>query len=293
MRDAWSRVDPRARLLLVLVATVLISSTPRGYLPPFAFYFPLILAFIALLSRASWTYIIARCVASSPFILMASGLLLFQYDLAADGRPAGIAPAASVAGKGYAAALLLSFLTESTPLSQLLWAMRKLGSPESLNMILSMMYRYTSLLEEEWHRLQRARDSRTVRPLTLMQMVPAYGRQAATLLLRSWERSERVHAAMLARGFDGSWPVWKSPLWTWFDGVFLACGCAAFAAAGDELAVYFFNDGSKANTVTVRLLEQAGKDGHAADFAELKIEMQEAKVAYVDEKQAAEAARAA
>ena len=227
----WPRLDPRARLLSILVAAIVIASTPRGHLPPFAFYFPLIIAGILLLSRASWRYLIARCVASSPFILMASLLLLFQYDLTADGRPAGILPAASVAGKGCAAALLLAFLTESTPLAQILWAMRKLGSPESLNLILSMMYRYASLLEEEWTRLERARNSRTARPLGFTQMFAVYGRQLGILLVRSWERADRVHAAMLARGFNGSWPMSKPVTFAWFDGLFLVCATGAFAAA--------------------------------------------------------------
>lgn len=227
----WTTLDPRARLLSVLAATILIASTPRGHLLPFLLYFPLIVVGIVVCSNASWRYLIARCVASSPFILMASVLLLFQYDLTADGRPAGIGPAASVAGKGYAASLLLAFLTESTPLAQILWAMRKLGSPESLNLILGMMYRYTALLEEEWTRLERARNSRTVRPFGFTQMFGVYGRQLGILLVRSWERAERVHAAMLARGFDGSWPVWKPATFAWVDGLFLTCCTGAFAVA--------------------------------------------------------------
>ena len=214
----------------MIVATLLIASTAPGHWLPFVFYFPLIAVLILTSRTASWRYIIARCLHSSPFILMASVLLLFQYDLTPEGRPAGIAPAATVAGKGYAAALLLSFLTASTGLSQLLWAMRKLGSPDSLNLILSMMYRYTSLLSEEWLRLQRARDSRTVRPLHGRQLYRIYGRQLGLLLLRSWDRAERVHAAMLSRGFTGAWPMWAAPQFTMRDALFFVVSITGFAA---------------------------------------------------------------
>ena len=209
MTKLWPSLDPRARLLIVLTATIVIASTT--HLKPFAIYLPMIVAAIAIFSRASWIYLTQRLAACSPFILLAALLLLFQYDVDASGRPAGIAPAATVAAKGYSAALLLAFLTESTPLSEILWAMRKLGCPDSLNLILGMMYRYTALLEEEWGKLERARDSRTVRPLPYSQLFSVYGRQVGVLLIRSWERAERVHAAMLARGFHGSWPIWHSP----------------------------------------------------------------------------------
>ncbi len=215
----WTSLDPRARLLIVLFATIIAASTTQ--LKAFGLYFPLIVAAIGLCSRASWIYLVQRLTACSPFILLAATLLLFQYDLDANGRPAGIVPAALVACKGYCAALLLAFLTESTPLAQILWAMRKLGSPESLNLILGMMYRYTALLEEEWAKLERARNSRTVRPLAVGQMFGIYGRQLGVLLIRSWERAERVHAAMLARGFQGSWPIWNSPRFQVKDGLVL------------------------------------------------------------------------
>lgn len=215
----WTSLDPRTRVLIILSATIIVASTT--HLKAFAIYLPLIVMSIALCSRASWIYLIQRLTACSPFILLAALLLLFQYDLDAAGRPAGIVPASLVAAKGYSAALLLAFLTESTPLSQILWAMRKLGCPESLNLILGMMYRYTALLEEEWAKLERARSSRTVRPLSFGQMFPIYGRQLGVLLIRSWERAERVHAAMLARGFHGSWPVWHSPEFQLRDGLAL------------------------------------------------------------------------
>jgi cobalt/nickel transport system permease protein len=224
-QSPWTSLDPRARVLIVVCATVIVASTQ--HLKAFAIYLPLIAVSIALFSRASWIYLVQRLTACSPFVLLAALLLLFQYDLDAAGRPAGIVPAALIAAKGYSAALLLAFLTESTPLPQILWAMRKLGCPESLNLILGMMYRYTALLEEEWGKLERARSSRTVRPLAHRQMFGIYGRQLGVLLVRSWERADRVHAAMLARGFEGNWPLWHSPRFQRKDALVLSAAVVA------------------------------------------------------------------
>jgi cobalt/nickel transport system permease protein len=195
---------------------------------PFAFYLPLCVALI-LTSRASGFYLTWRCLAASPFILLAAGLLAVQAGLTPDGRPAGVAAALSVALKGYTAALLLAFLTATTALSELLWALRRLKAPESLNMILGMMYRYTSLLSEEYGRLERARESRTVRPLGSRRFA-VYGRQLASLILRSWDRADRIHAAMLSRGYKGSWPTMELRRFGFLDAAFVTVNTLLFLA---------------------------------------------------------------
>jgi len=229
VRSLFHRLDPRARIVVVVTATLIVASTPRAELRPFLAYFPLSILLI-LTSRASGFYLTWRCLAASPFILLAAGLLAFQAGLTSDGRPAGIAAASSVALKGYNAALLLAFLTATTALSELLWALRRLKAPESLNLILGMMYRYTSLLSEEHARLERARESRTVRPLG-RQLFAVYGRQLATLIVRSWDRADRVHAAMLSRGFDGGWPTMQSRRFRFFDAAFIAVASLLFLAS--------------------------------------------------------------
>jgi cobalt/nickel transport system permease protein len=204
MSPQVSALDPRTRILTAIAATAIIGSTPRGELLPFAVYFPVCLLLI-LAGRVSGSYLAWRCFAVSPFILLAAGLLAIQGGPAPDALRAHLPAALSVAGKGYAAALLLALLVDSTPLSELLGGLRRLGSPESLNVILAMMYRYTNLLSEEYARMERARRCRTVRPLG-SERFAVYGRQLGALILRSWDRAERVHAAMLSRGFTGTWP---------------------------------------------------------------------------------------
>lgn len=226
----WDSLDPRARLIIVLLATLACVSVPRGELLPYTAFFPAILILLLLCRSLDWVHLLTRCVASSPFILLAGLLLLFQYGVDADGRPEGLIPVASILAKGYAAAILLAFLGSTTALAQILWAMRKLGAPESLNMILAMMFRYTSLLSEEWAKLQRARDSRTVRPLGGLALANVYGRQLGTLLVRSWDRADRIHAAMLSRGFHGVWPVREQSVWRASDTVATVCIAGVFVA---------------------------------------------------------------
>jgi cobalt/nickel transport system permease protein len=225
----FGHLDPRTRILAVLCAIIIVVSTPPGVLPPFAAYFALIILLV-LTSRASGIYLTWRCLAASPFILLASILLAFEGGLLPDGTPAASRAALSVALKGYSAAILLALLTATTDLSELLLALRRLKAPDSLSMILGMMYRYTGLLSEEYARMERARDCRTVNPLGRRRF-GVHGRQLGELILRSWDRAERIHAAMLARGFTGVWPAPEQQAFRALDWVFLFATGASFMSA--------------------------------------------------------------
>jgi cobalt/nickel transport system permease protein len=75
--------------------------------------------------------------------------------------------------------------------------------------IISFMYRYLGVLGDEAQRMNRARASRSAaRPGrraggSLLWRGRVTGAMVGSLFLRSYERSERVYSAMLARGFDG------------------------------------------------------------------------------------------
>ena len=69
-------------------------------------------------------------------------------------------------------------------------------------MILSFMYRYIFVLVDEVMRMKQARDSRNFGGRRLWQL-RTIGNMIGTLFIRSYERGERVYAAMMARGFSG------------------------------------------------------------------------------------------
>ena len=213
--------DVRALLAAVVLATLIVSSTPAGALEPFVPYFGA--AFLLLsLGGVSPALVAGRCAAASPFLLTAGALLYWQL---------GWQAALAVALKGYCAVLLLTFLTAVTPLPDLLWALERLRSPAALNLILGLMYRYTTLLAEEHQRLTRARESRTAAPLGFGQFTALQARHAGSVLLRGWDRAERIHQAMLARGFTGSWPAREHRPFGLGDLLFLLVAVAVFGAA--------------------------------------------------------------
>ena len=64
------------------------------------------------------------------------------------------------------------------------------------------MYRYIFVLVDEILRMKQARDSRNFGGNRLWQL-RTIGNMIGTLFIRSYERGERVYAAMLARGYVG------------------------------------------------------------------------------------------
>lgn len=111
------------------------------------------------------------------------------------------------------AALLLSF---TTPFHELVDALRELHLPRVMVAIIGFMYRYLDVLTDEAHRMERARASRSADPDghgggSLRWRATITGRMVGSLFLRSYERSERIYAAMQARGFDGEFHYLAGP----------------------------------------------------------------------------------
>jgi cobalt/nickel transport system permease protein len=101
---------------------------------------------------------------------------------------------------------ILAILVETTATTSLIGAIRKLGAPHSVNLVASLMLRYIAMLNEEFGRMSRARLARAGGPLSGVALFEVHGNQVGLLLIRSWERAERIHRAMLSRGFDGTMP---------------------------------------------------------------------------------------
>jgi cobalt/nickel transport system permease protein len=203
--------DARIPLVAVLLAIAAIGSEPLGELPPFVFYLPLTMLLPRLAEGsllAPWRRILpvlpvlALLGAGFPLSRWLDGWLGGWLGESAASLP--IPDAAWAAGvslflRALCALLLLSTLVHSVGFVRILRAMRALGLPAAVVLTLEQMERYRGVLAEEWRRSQFARQARS--PGALAFSFSGYANQTSLVFLRSWERSERVHAAMLARGF--------------------------------------------------------------------------------------------
>jgi cobalt/nickel transport system permease protein len=77
--------------------------------------------------------------------------------------------------------------------------------PKVLVSIMSFMMRYLDLLVDQLGRMRTSMTARCHDPRWLWQAKPIAA-SAGALFVRSYERGERVHQAMLSRGFTGTMP---------------------------------------------------------------------------------------
>jgi cobalt/nickel transport system permease protein len=123
--------------------------------------------------------------------------------------------------------MLLILLTNTTRFVELLGGLKKLGCPQILAMNLSFLYRYLFLLTEEAMRMKQARDCRRVARIPFREDLKILSSMLGTLLIRSFERAERIHHAMLSRAYSGDFLVVSPRRFSWRDLAFLS-GVAAF-----------------------------------------------------------------
>ncbi len=103
---------------------------------------------------------------------------------------------------GLGASIVLS---ATTTIPDLIRAMDRLHVPNVITAIAGFMVRYLDIVAGEFSRRRVAMASRGYQPRWFWQTGPL-AQSAGSLFVRSFERGERVHNAMVARGFTGQMP---------------------------------------------------------------------------------------
>jgi len=204
-------LEPRSKLLAftALIVAVLCIPIDRGLL--FLPYF-FAAAILMGISQVPLAYIMGRTLVILPFIMLAS--------LAAPWR--GFPGLSALFVRAILCLMLLILLTNTTRFVELLRGLRKLGCPQVLVMNLSFLYRYLFVLTEEAMRMKQARDCRRVGRAPFREELKILSSMLGTLLIRSFERAERMHYAMLSRGYSGDFTVISPRKFSWRDLAFLS-----------------------------------------------------------------------
>jgi cobalt/nickel transport system permease protein len=98
-------------------------------------------------------------------------------------------------------AAILLFLT--TPRALLFKSLRALKVPKVYVLTLDMCYRYIFLFTGMVKDFYMAKKSRAIKPLPLREEQKWVGGRVGYTLIKSLDMSERVHGAMISRGFNG------------------------------------------------------------------------------------------
>lgn len=202
-------LPPHVKIVATFTFATTVAVTPHRAVPVYALA-ALLIAAVARVARVRLRFVAVRLVVVVPFLLVgamvpfvASGprTQILGVSVAADGLVAGFGIAAR-ATLGAAASILLAATTE---VPRLLRGLDRLRVPPVLTQIATFMVRYLEVVAGELGRMRTAMVARGHDPRWLWQARPVAAATGA-LFVRSYERGERVHAAMLARGYTGTMP---------------------------------------------------------------------------------------
>lgn len=101
----------------------------------------------------------------------------------------------------------VAFLLASTPFIHIIHALRHLRIPSFITSLIMLTYRYFFFFFENLVTIIRADATRHVNPLPFKARFQHLGNLLGMLLLRSLHQGTAIHRAMLARGYNGEFPL--------------------------------------------------------------------------------------
>ncbi|WP_030786448.1 cobalt ECF transporter T component CbiQ [Streptomyces sp. NRRL S-920] len=198
------------KLVAVLCFVVLVVSTPREAMWAFGGYAAL-LAAVARAARVPAGFLLKRLLIEVPFVAFAVLMPFVEQGERVDVLGVslsvnGLWGAWNVLAKGTLGVAASVLLASTTELRDLLLGLQRLRLPPLLVQIASFMIRYGDVITDEMRRMRIARESRGFEARGVRQW-GVLAKSAGALFIRSYDRGERVHLAMVSRGYAGSMPV--------------------------------------------------------------------------------------
>jgi len=202
---ALHRLDPRAKVLATLVFILSVVSFGKYELTAMAPFFIFPVALVAL-GDLPPGYIVKKIMLLCPLVLMVGVFNPFfdravLLQLGPFEVTGGVISFASIIVRALLTVGIAIILLCVTGFPDICGALERLGMPQVFAVQLLFLYRYIFVLTEEGCRVSRARQLRSFGKKGLG--MKSYGSLLGHLLLRTWLRAERIHMAMLARGFRG------------------------------------------------------------------------------------------
>jgi cobalt/nickel transport system permease protein len=211
-RTPWHNLAPQTRLLCTLISVFAIALTPHGQWLTWGIY-GIGLLILILMSRVSLGQLLSKVMIEFAFV----GVVLLGTLFRRDGEviwswgilqitTTGVMILGSVTIKVILCLFALNILILTTSIPQIFQGLLVLKMPPLLVAIMASMYRYIGVLIEEVTTMKRAAMSRNLM-INRGTIRHVMGNGIGSLFIRTYDRGERIHQAMLARGYQGIPPV--------------------------------------------------------------------------------------
>jgi cobalt/nickel transport system permease protein len=203
------RLAPEVKIAATFLFVVGVAVTPRHAVWAFAVD-AVVLAGVMALAGYRVRQVVARLAVVLPFIAFA-----FVIPFIAGGERTdvlwfsvsreGLWATWNIVAKALLGAGASLVLAGTTPIPEVVRGLGRLKMPPVVVSIVAFMFRYLDLIVDDMGRMRTAMVARGHDPRWLWQAKPIAS-AAGALFVRTYERGERIHAAMLSRGFDGTMP---------------------------------------------------------------------------------------
>jgi cobalt/nickel transport system permease protein len=194
-------------MLLFVVAVV---ATPREQIWAFGVH-ALVFVGVLVFSELPLGHVLKRMGVEIPFLAFAVFLPLLGSDprvdvLGASLSQEGLWAAWNIVAKATLGVGASVVLVSTTEIPAILRALSELKVPATIVAIAGFMVRYLDVVGGEIARTRIAMEARGYEAKSLGN-ARALATAGGALFIRSYERGERVHNAMLARGYTGTMPA--------------------------------------------------------------------------------------
>lgn len=202
----FHRMDARWRLAAIVLVCIAVVTLQA----PLAASLSLLTALVCLaVSRLPWRWFLVRLAGVGLFLALF--LVLLPFTLPGEGTELGplhvswhgLHLAILICLKALTVVALALLLFATAPVEITLRAAHRLHVPGLLVQLLMLTHRYIYLFADELGKLRIALRLRRFRNRMSRHGYHTLGNVTGTLLVRSYERAERVGQAMRSRGFDG------------------------------------------------------------------------------------------
>jgi len=204
------RIAPECKIAATLLFVLAVVATPREAIWAFALHAALVIG-AGRIGDLPLTVMARRLVIEVPFVAFAFLLPFIAGGPRIDVGPLSLSESGlwggwNILAKATIGLLATVVLASTTDLPGLVRGMERLRVPRVFTAVAGFMIRYADVITGELRRMSVARRSRGHDPRWLWQ-ARAIASSAGALFVRCFERGERVHLAMLSRGYTGTLPA--------------------------------------------------------------------------------------
>jgi cobalt/nickel transport system permease protein len=202
-RSTLSELDPRTKLVACFILVTCCVTADNMSIRLFGSYLVL-LSLITVFGKLSLKTMLCKTLVILPFI----GVVIISLFLLS-----GLNSLSSTVGtilRIVVSILSIIILTISTPFEKIINGLGQLKVPSIFLQLLSFTYRYLFIMFENISRKYKAIKSRGFQNRGIWQAT-TIGKLIAVMMIRGFDRGERIHLAMISRGGDQGF---KSYRWT-------------------------------------------------------------------------------